>query len=143
MSSRLFQRVREEEALAYVVYSFQQFYIDTGLYGVYIGTEPKQRDRAMEVVRQEYARLLNQGVTDQELEHAKNQLKGQLLLGLESTTTRMFRLANFEINGEGYQTADEVIRRIESVTIADLLDVARLILDPDRICTVSLGPNHG
>jgi len=143
MSSRLFQRVREEEALAYVVYSFQQFYIDTGLYGVYIGTEPKRRDRAMEVVRQEYARLLDQGVTDQELEHAKNQLKGQLLLGLESTTTRMFRLANFEINGEGYQTADEVIRRIESVTIADLLDVARLILDPDRICTVSLGPNHG
>ena len=142
MSSRLFQRVREEEALAYVVYSFQQFYIDTGLYGVYIGTEPKQRERAIAVVREEYTRLLDEGVNDQELDHAKNQLKGQLLLGLESTTTRMFRLANFEINEEGYQSADEVIRRIEAVNAESLHEVASLILDPDRICIVSLGPNH-
>ena len=113
MSSRLFQRVREEEALAYAVYSFQQFYVDTGLYGVYMGTEPSRRDRTIDVVQEEYHKFLKEGVTEKELQHAKNQLKGQLLLGLESTTTRMFRMANFELNGESYQPADEVIARLK------------------------------
>lgn len=142
MSSRLFQRVREEEALAYVVYSFQQFYMDTGLYGVYIGTEPSQRDRTISVVQEEYLKFLKDGVTGEELQHAKNQLKGQLLLGLESTTTRMFRLANFELNGENYQPVDKVIRKIEAVSPDQIHEVARVILDPERICSVSLGPNH-
>ncbi|OGF98330.1 MAG: hypothetical protein A2Z86_06685 [Candidatus Glassbacteria bacterium GWA2_58_10] len=143
MSSRLFQRVREEEALAYVVYSFQQFYVDTGLYGVYVGTEPSQRDRTIAIVHEEYKKILDQGVNEEELLHAKNQLKGQLLIGLESTTTRMFRLANFEINGEGYQPVDRVIEKINSAGPEDIRRVAELILDPRRICSVSLGPNHG
>jgi len=142
MSSRLFQRVREEEALAYAVYSFQQFYVDTGLYGVYMGTEPSRRDRTIGVVQEEYHKFLKEGVTEKELQHAKNQLKGQLLLGLESTTTRMFRLANFELNGESYQPADEVIRKVEAVPPDEIHEVARVILDPERICSVSLGPNH-
>ncbi len=142
MSSRLFQRVREEEALAYVVYSFQQFYVDTGLYGVYVGTEPSRRDRTIGVVQDEYHKFLKEGVTEEELQHAKNQLKGQLLLGLESTTTRMFRLANFELNNESYLPADEVIRKIEAVSPDKIYEVARVILDPERICSVSLGPNH-
>jgi len=142
MSSRLFQRVREEEALAYVVYSFQQFYRDTGLYGVYMGTEPSQRDRTVDVVQEEYLKILRHGVTEEELQHAKNQLKGQLLLGLESTTTRMFRLANFELNGESYQPVDDVIRKIEDVRADEIYEVAQVILDPERICSVSLGPNH-
>lgn len=142
MSSRLFQRVREEEALAYVVYSFQQFYVDTGLYGVYMGTEPSRRDRTIGVVQDEYHKFLKEGVTEEELQHAKNQLKGQLLLGLESTTTRMFRLANFELNNESYLPADEVIRKIEAVSPDEIYEVARVILDPERICSVSLGPNH-
>jgi predicted Zn-dependent peptidase len=142
MSSRLFQRVREEEALAYVVYSFQQFYMDTGLYGVYIGTEPSQRDKTIDVVQQEYLKVLESGVNEDELQHAKNQLKGQLLLGLESTTTRMFRLANFELNGESYQPVDDVIRKIEAVRPDEICEVAQVILNPERICSVSLGPNH-
>jgi len=142
MSSRLFQRVREEEALAYAIYSFQQFYMDTGLYGVYMGTEPSQRNRTINVVQEEYLKFLKDGVSDGELEHAKNQLKGQLLLGLESTTTRMFRLANFELNGEDYLPADDVIHRIEAVGSEEIYEVARVILNPERICSVSLGPNH-
>jgi len=142
MSSRLFQRVREEEALAYVIYSFQQFYVDTGLFGVYVGVEPSQRDRTVRVIQEEYGKLLRHGVNEEELRHAKNQLKGQLLLGLESTTTRMFRLANFEINGLGYQTVDDVIEKIEEVRPGDLLEVARIIIDPEKISCVSLGPNH-
>jgi predicted Zn-dependent peptidase len=142
MSSRLFQRVREEEALAYVIYSFQQFYVDTGLFGVYVGVEPSQRDRTVRVIREEYAKLLRHGVNEEELRHARNQLKGQLLLGLESTTTRMFRLANFEINGLGYQTVDDVIKKIEEVGPEDILEVARIIIDPEKISCVSLGPNH-
>jgi predicted Zn-dependent peptidase len=142
MSSRLFQRVREDEGLAYVVYTFQQFYRDAGLYGVYVGTEPSQRGRAMDVVADEFGTLLSEGVDEQELEHAKNQLKGQLLIGLESTTTRMFRLANFELNGEGYQPVDKVIDRIESVTPEHIRQVAKVILDPDRQFAVSLGPER-
>jgi len=134
--------VREEEALAYVVYSFQQFYVDTGLYGVYIGTEPSKRDRTIGVVQEEYLKFLKAGVTEEELQHAKNQLKGQLLLGLESTTTRMFRLANFELISESYQPVDNVIRKIEAVSPDEIHEVAQVILDPERICSVSLGPNH-
>ena len=100
MSSRLFQRVREEEALAYVVYSFQQFYRDAGLSGVYVGIEPSQREHTIEVIRDEYANLLKSGIDEAELESSKNQLKGQLVIGMESTNTRMFRLANIEIHGE-------------------------------------------
>ncbi|MBW7996168.1 MAG: insulinase family protein [Candidatus Glassbacteria bacterium] len=142
MSSRLFQRVREDEGLAYVVYTFQQFYMDAGLYGVYVGTEPSQRHRAIDVVTEEFDKLLADGVTEQELEHAKNQLKGQLLIGLESTTTRMFRLANFELNGEGYQPVDKVIERIEAVTPEQIYGVARVILDPEKQFAVSLGPER-
>jgi len=142
MSSRLFQRVREEEALAYVVYSFQQFYLDTGLFGVYVGTEPSKREKTLRVIREEYAKLLEEPVSEQELNHAKNQLKGQLMLGLESTTTRMFRLANFEINRESYQKVDEVLAKINAVTPEDITAVARIILNPENLCSVSLGPNH-
>jgi len=142
MSSRLFQRVREEEALAYVVYSFQQFYLDTGVTGLYLGVEPSQRDRALEVIQQEYSKLLEQGVDGQELEHAKYQLKGHLLLGLESTGTRMFRLANFEVNDEPYLPIDEVITRVQSVGAEEIREVAQVILSPERLFCVSLGPNH-
>ncbi len=142
MSSRLFQRVREDEGLAYVIYTYQQFYKDAGLYGVYVGTEPSQRNRAIDVISEEFARILLESVSEQELEHAKNQLKGQLLIGLESTTTRMFRLANFELNGEGYQPVDKVIERIEAVTPEHIYGVAKVILDPDRLYSVSLGPDR-
>jgi len=141
MSSRLFQRVREEEALAYVVYSFQQFYRDMGVYGVYAGVEPSRSEHAVEVIRQEYANILSQGVTAEELEGAKNQLKGQLVLGLESTTTRMFRLANFELNEEPYQPIDDVIANIQTVSLEDVADIAAQVLDPDSQYVVSLGPD--
>ncbi|MFC1613897.1 M16 family metallopeptidase [Gemmatimonadota bacterium] len=142
MSSRLFQRVREEEALAYVVYSFQQFYMDTGVAGLYLGVEPSQRDHALKVIHEEYQRLLEDGIDEQELEHAKYQLKGHLLLGLESTGTRMFRLANFEVNNEPYLHIDEVIERIQAVSTEEIRQVAEVILAPERLYRVSLGPNH-
>ncbi len=141
MSSRLFQRVREEEALAYVVYSFQQFYRDSGVFGVYAGVDPSRREHAIDVIRQEYDKILQHGVTGDELQGAKNQLKGQLVLGLESTTTRMFRLANFELNDEVYQPIDDVITNIEAVRREDLSDIAKLVLDPESMYVVSLGPD--
>jgi predicted Zn-dependent peptidase len=140
MSSRLFQRVREEEALAYVVYSFQQFYRDSGVFGVYVGVEPRQRDRVIQVIREEYEDILKNGVSPEELTNSKNQLKGQLVLGLESTTTRMFRLANFEVNGEVYQPIDEVISRVQEVSPEDIAEVAGIILDPGKLYCVTLGP---
>ena len=142
MSSRLFQRIREEEALAYVVYSFQQFYFDTGVTGVYLGVEPSQRNRALKVIHEEFHKLLKEGIDDRELEHAKYQLKGQLLLGLESTGTRMFRLANFEVNNEPYLPIDEVIEKVQSVGLEEVRKVAEMILSPERLYCVTLGPNH-
>lgn len=141
MSSRLFQRVREEEALAYVVYSFQQFYRDSGVFGVYAGVEPSRSEHTVEVIRREFRDILRDGVRDDELEGAKNQLKGQLVLGLESTTTRMFRLASYELNEEPYQPIDDVIRKVQDVSRDDLAKVAGMILDPDRLFVVSLGPD--
>ena len=142
MSSRLFQRVREVEALAYVVYSFQQFYRDAGLSGVYVGIEPSQRQHTIEVIRDEYANLLKTGIDEEELVSSKNQLKGQLVIGMESTNTRMFRLANIEIHGEKFLPVDEVISRLERVTVDEINGVAELILTPDNLYRVSLGPEQ-
>ena len=94
------------------------------------------------MIREEYRDIIRDGVSREELEGAKNQLKGQLVLGLESTTTRMFRLANFELNDEPYQPIDDVIRKVQDVTKEDLAQVARLVLDPDHMYVVSLGPDE-
>lgn len=140
MSSRLFQRVREELGLAYAVYSFQSFYADSGQVGVYVGTRPESADRAVEVVREELAKVAREGLTAQELEDAKGQVKGQLMLSLESSGARLHRLAGFALYDEPFLTLDELIARVEAVTLEQVAEVAAEFLDPERQVVLRLGP---
>lgn len=141
MSSRLFQRVREDLGLAYSVYSFQSFYRSAGLSGVYVGTRPEWGDRALDVIREEMGRVAREGLDAQELQDAKGQVKGQLALSLESSGGRMHRLAAFELYDEPFQDLDELTARVDAVTLDDVAAVAKEYWDPARHTLVRLGPD--
>ncbi len=141
MSSRLFQRVREELGLAYSVFAFQSFYQETGVSGVYVGTHPSTAEAAFEAIRGELGRVAREGLAAATLAEAKQQLKGQVLLGLESVPSRMYRLAGLPLNDEPYRTIDETLREIDAVTPDDTAAVAAEFFDPERQTVVWLGPN--
>lgn len=140
MSSRLFQRVREELGLAYSVYGFQSLYGDVGVHGVYVGTGPDTAAKARQAVSDELKRLTDDGIGEDELALGRRQLVGQFLLSQESVSARMNRAASRELYGEPFRTIDEVIARIESVTVADVLAVARAWFAPERQTVLVLGP---
>ena len=140
MSSRLFQRIREELGLAYSVYTFQQFYADTGMHGVYVATAPDTARAAFDAIREELDRVVKTGLPDDELVMGKSQLKGQMTLSLESVSARMYRAAAVELYGEPYRTLDEVLALVDAVTPADVAAVAREFFAPDRQTVLSLGP---
>jgi predicted Zn-dependent peptidase len=142
MSSRLFQRVREELGLAYAVFSFQSFFREGGSLGVYVGTRPEWADRAVAVIREELGRVAKEGLLAEELEDAKGQVKGQMVLGLESPTGRVHRLALQELTGEPHRTVDELLVRIDGITGSETAEVAGEWLDPDGWLTLRLGPAH-
>jgi predicted Zn-dependent peptidase len=140
MSSRLFQRVREELGLAYTVYSFQSFYARGGLSGVYMATRPETQELALNETRAELARLAAEGLEASELDSVKNQTKGQVALSLESTSARLQRLAGVALYKEPYQKLDEICARIDAVTEDDIIEVCRDFFAPEQQTTVRLGP---
>ncbi|MBU1356821.1 MAG: insulinase family protein [Candidatus Edwardsbacteria bacterium] len=140
MSSRLFQKIREEEGLAYSIYSFADLYRDTGLFGVYLGVAVEQTRRSLETTLAEFKRLLVEPPSPEELENAKSQLKGNLMLGLESTSNRMMRLAKMEINREPYLDLGQTLARIDAVTTDDLLAIAQRVIRPEALAAAVLGP---
>ena len=140
MSSRLFQNIREKHGLAYSVYSFIDFLFDTGLFGVYIGTDKNKIGASIELINKELEDLKKNPVSEEELERTKNQLKGNLMLGLESTSSRMTRLAKMEIYLQQYYTLDDTLREIDKVQIEDILAVANELFNKDRIFTTILKP---
>ncbi len=142
MSSRLFQRVREELALAYTVYSFQSFYSRAGLTGVYVGTRPGWGDRVTDAVLEEHRRLASAGLTEAELEQTKQQVKGQIMLSLESTGSRLYRLASFALFDEPFLSLDEVLARIDAVGPDEISAVAADFFDPARQFVLRLGPEE-
>jgi predicted Zn-dependent peptidase len=142
MSSRLFQRIREELALAYAVFSFQSFYALAGLAGVYVGTRPSWEERAVAAVREELARIARDGLSKEELEQTKRQVKGQIMLSLESTGARLSRLAGFALYDEPYLDLDELLGRIDAVTWDEVAAVAAEFYDPDRQLLLRLGPEE-
>jgi predicted Zn-dependent peptidase len=141
MSSRLFQKVREELALAYTVYSFQSFYALAGVSGVYAGTRPDWSDRAVEVIREEFARMARGGLTREELEQIKSQVKGQVMLSLESTGARLYRLAGFALYDQPFLSLDELLAVIDGVTWGETAEAAENFFDPERQVLLRLGPN--
>lgn len=140
MSSRLFQRVREELGLAYTVYAFQSFYQEAGINGVYVGTRHDRAGQATEVIREEMRRLEAEGLTPQELDDAKGQVKGQMVLALESTSAHLHRLAGYELYDEPFLTVEALMARVEAVTRDDVAAIAADIFDPDRQIVLRLGP---
>jgi predicted Zn-dependent peptidase len=140
MSSRLFQRVREDLGLAYSVYSYQSLHPDVGVHGVYVGTAAKQAAKATQAIRDELSRLVQEGVPEDELALGRRQFAGQYLLSLESVSARMYRAASLELYGEPDRTVDEVLARIDAVTPADALRVAQAWFAPERMTSVTLGP---
>ncbi len=140
MSSRLFQRVREELGLAYNVYTYQSFHADSGLHGVYVATAPESAGAALDAIRDELRRVVEEGLPSSEIAMGRQQLKGQVTLSLESVSSRMYRAASVELYGEPFRTLDELLVLIDAITDDDVARVAREFFDPDQMSVLSLGP---
>ncbi len=141
MSSRLFQKVREELGLAYNVYTYMDHSRDTGMFAAYMAVNPANVRKAMKAVAAEFADARNGGLKATELDDTKEHIKGRILLGLETSTSRMMRLARNEIS-YGYQIPErELIERIDSVSLDDVRALAKDLFDPDAFTVVSLGPS--
>jgi predicted Zn-dependent peptidase len=138
-SSRLFQEVREQRGLAYSVYSFTGSYAGTGQIGLYLGTRPDNVKTAMEVVGTELDRLLADGVTAEELTRSKENVKGRVVLSLESTTSRMNRLGSSVLADMPVLTVDEVVERIDAVSLDDVAALAREFYAPERLSAAGIG----
>jgi predicted Zn-dependent peptidase len=140
MSSRLFQRVREELGLAYAIYAYQHLYQSSGNLGVYVGTQQATAGQAEAVIRSELAALAREGLSADELASGKQQLKGQLMLSLENPGSRMHRLAGAVLHRDRYRRLDELLAEIDAVTREDAAAVAAEFCDPARWTVVRLGP---
>lgn len=140
MSSRLFQRIREELGLAYSVYSFQSFHEDAGMHGVYVGTTPETARAAVDAINEEMEKLSASGLSEEDLAAGKSQIKGQITLSLESPSSRMYRAAGVELYGEPYRTLDEVLALVDSIDAPTVADICRNYYSPSAQTLVSLGP---
>jgi predicted Zn-dependent peptidase len=139
MSSRLFQTIREERGLAYSVYSDLSPYRDTGNLCVYAGTSANKALEVIDLVLAEFRNLKEIPVGEEELTRAKDQLKGNILLGLESSNSRMANLARQEMYFHQFFTSDEIIARIEEVTAEQVQIMAQRLFQPERIAVTLLG----
>jgi len=143
MSSRLFQRVREQEGLAYSVYTYADFYRDAGIFCAGMNVQPEHGRRAVALTCEEFERVIREGIPRAELDSVKAQLKGSLLLGLESTGNRMHRIARNELYEGRFVPVEELVRRVEQVQAQDVQRVASEIIARERLSLVALGPSAG
>ena len=141
-SSRLFQAVRERRGLAYSVFSFHGLYAATGQVGVYVGTRPENLGPVGEVLAEELARIRVEAVEPEELERAKDNVKGRVVLALESTAARMDRLGGSLLAGMPILELDETIERIEAVDTESVGALAAELFDPRRLSAAAIGPDE-
>jgi predicted Zn-dependent peptidase len=139
MSSRLFQRIREQLGLVYSVLSYHNGYLHGGYEAVYAACAPKNLKRVLAVTLEEMRKIKQQGATPAELAAAKLHLKGSILLSLESTVSRMSGIARQEYYFGRQFTADEIIEQIDAVTLDNIQQVAKTIVDPDSLSLTLLG----
>ena len=140
MSSRLFQRIREELGLAYAVYAYQSFERSSGTAGVYVGTRPEWSAKATDVVREELSKLARTSLSADELADAKGQVKGQVAISLESSSARLHRLAGCALYDEPFRPLEEVVARVDAVSADEVAALAAEYYDPSRQTVVRLGP---
>ncbi len=139
MSSRLFQRIREEKGLAYSVYSFPTSYCTAGYFGLYAGTGDKQAETVIDIMMEELYRLKKDGLTDAELRRSKEQLKGSYILGLESTSSHASAIGKSALLRGKVSSEQEVLDRVQSITMDDINGIIPKVLDFSRLCTAFVG----
>ncbi len=139
MSSRLFQRIREEEGLAYAVYTYADSYVDSGIFCAAMSLQPAQGRKALRLTLEEFDRIAEGGLPPEDLNAAKAQLKGGLLLSLESTSSRMHRVARSQLYAGRIVPVEELVAAIERITSDDVKRVAAALLARDRLSIVALG----
>ncbi len=142
MSSRLFQRVREELGLAYAIYAFHSFYAEAGVAGVYVGTRPASAHLARDTVFEELGKMAADGLEQVEFAQVKEQVRGQLVLALESTAAKLHRLAGYALRDEDLRTVDEILTEIDAITPERVAEVAREYLAPERHYLLTMGPGR-
>lgn len=140
MSSRLFQEIREKRGLSYSVGSYMHPFADLGAWVMYAGTSPETREEVIQLCLAEVKKARAGGITSEELERSKNQIKGGLLLGLESMGNRMVQMGKSQIYFGRVIPVEEILRKVEAVTQSDVAEIADEVLDPDGFCLTLIGP---
>jgi predicted Zn-dependent peptidase len=140
MSSRLFQKVREERSLAYSIFSYHSMYIETGLFAVYAGTSPDNTSAVLEIIKEELDLILEKGITPEELERAKGHIKGSLVLSLEDSGSRMTRLGKAEVCGGEILSMDQLLAKIDAVSVEDVKKLAHDLFGPRKLVVTVIGP---
>ena len=141
-SSRLVQEIREQRGMAYSVYSYTSNYDDAGQVGIYVGTRGENVGECVEIARAQIADLAAGGLSADELERAKESVKGRMLLALESTSSRMSRLGRAVLSGSEILSLDEVAARVDAVTHDAVTTLAAELLAPECFSTAGIGPDH-
>ena len=141
-SSRLFREIREKRGLAYAVGSYTEQYVDRGMVAMYVGTREDNVAEACEIIGRELAALRDDGVSEEELARAKEHVKGRMVLSMESTSSRMTRLARALLFDLPVLSLDEMLERVEAVTSGDLADLAVDLYDPAQLSAACIGPSE-
>jgi len=140
-SSRLFQIIREKNGIAYQINSFLNSFYDISAFGIYLSTNEKQADKAQALVLNEFKKIRDKLVSEKELNRAKEYIKGNIILNLESTTSRMFRMSNSELYYNRFVTVEEVIKMIDSVTAKEIIEIANEILEENYLTKIIISPS--
>lgn len=140
MSSRLFQSVRERHALAYSIYSFLSLFDEAGIFGIYVATDAAQGHRCLHLIGEELRRLESRGISPRELRRTKEQMKGNFLLGLESTTNRMTAIARNELYYGRHETPEDVLRAIDRVTLDEAAEAIARLTAMETFSTMVIEP---
>jgi predicted Zn-dependent peptidase len=141
-SSRLFQEIREKRGMAYAVYSFASQYTDTGLVGVYLGTREENLAACLEITAEQLADIAAGNLRENELQRAKENIKGRILLSMESTSNRMSRLGKSLITDTELLSFERIIAEIQAVEPEAVSELAGLLLVPERLSAAGVGPNE-
>jgi len=142
-SSRLFREVREKRGLAYAVGSYSDEYTDNGMVATYVGTREDNVGEALDVIGAELASLSSDGISDEEIDRAKEHIKGRMVLGLESTSARMSRIARATMYGVPLLSIDEMLARVDAVGPEDVAAIAAELYDPGRFSAACVGTDEG
>jgi len=140
-SSRLFQTLREKNGIAYQLNTFLNSFYDVSTFGVYLSTNVKQVEKAQSLIYSEFKKLIHKAVGSAELRRAKEFIKGNMIMGFESTTSRMFRMASTELYFKRLITIDEMIKLIDAVTPEEILELSKEVLNESTLTKVIISPD--